>query len=350
MADLFTRFDNNPLVTPEDVRPSREDFVVECVLNPGVFRHDGRTGLLLRVAERPEAQPGWVSTAVADPDADGGMRTLHIRRDDPRLKFDDPRVFDFDGQTYLSTLSHLRLAWSSDGRTFVVEPGPALVAHRGFEEYGVEDARVSQLGDGTYAITYTAASGAGVAGALRETRDWKTFTPASLILPADNKDIAIFEETIAGRYWCMHRPMCSTWGGLSIWTASSPDRMHWGRHGCLARARAGMWDSGRVGAGAAPIRTDAGWLEIYHGCDGKGRYCLGALLLDLNDPSRVLARSREPIMEPREGYERKGFYSECVFTNGHTVDGDRLTIYYGASDTVVCGATASIREILASLG
>jgi predicted GH43/DUF377 family glycosyl hydrolase len=110
-----------------------------------------------------------------------------------------------------------------------------------------------------------------------------------------------------------------------------------------------MWDSERVGAGAAPIRTSKGWLAIYHGSDAK-RYCLGALLLDLEDPSRVLARSQVPIMEPNEAYEQTGFFGHVVFTNGHIVDGDTITVYYGAADEVICGARLSIRAILTSLG
>jgi predicted GH43/DUF377 family glycosyl hydrolase len=104
-----------------------------------------------------------------------------------------------------------------------------------------------------------------------------------------------------------------------------------------------------VGAGAAPIRTSEGWLAIYHGADANNRYGLGALLLDLQSPAKVLARSREPIMEPLAEYEQTGFFGNVVFTNGHVVDGDSVTIYYGASDSVICGARFSINEILSTL-
>jgi predicted GH43/DUF377 family glycosyl hydrolase len=110
-----------------------------------------------------------------------------------------------------------------------------------------------------------------------------------------------------------------------------------------------MWDSARVGAGAAPIRTEKGWLEIYHGANEKHRYCLGALLLDIDDPSIVLARSEEPIVEPMAKYEKTGFFGNVVFTNGHIVNGDEITLYYGASDEVICAARLSISEILSSL-
>ncbi len=110
-----------------------------------------------------------------------------------------------------------------------------------------------------------------------------------------------------------------------------------------------MWDSARVGAGAEPIETQQGWLVIYHGANEKNRYCLGALLLDLNDPSKVLARSFTPLMEPLAPYEQTGFFGNVVFTNGHVRDGDTVTVYYGASDEVICGARFSVREILDTL-
>jgi len=109
-----------------------------------------------------------------------------------------------------------------------------------------------------------------------------------------------------------------------------------------------MWDSSRIGAGAAPIYTKQRWLEIYHGADQNSRYCLGALLLDLDEPWKVLARSAEPIMEPLAEYERKGFFGNVVFTNGHLVNGDEITLYYGASDSVICGAKLSLEAILKS--
>jgi predicted GH43/DUF377 family glycosyl hydrolase len=115
------------------------------------------------------------------------------------------------------------------------------------------------------------------------------------------------------------------------------------------RTREGAWDSARVGAGAAPIRTKEGWLEIYHGADHNHRYSLGAVLLDLENPAKVLARSLEPLVEPVADYERTGFFGNVVFTNGHLVKGDEITMYYGASDEVICGATLSIERILSSM-
>ena len=170
-----------------------------------------------------------------------------------------------------------------------------------------------------------------------------------MILPAHNKDCAIFGERIGGKYYALHRPSSPEIGGNYIWIAESPDLEHWGHHRCIALTRPGKWDSARIGAGASPIRTKEGWLEIYHGATKENRYCLGALLLDLHEPWKVLARSEEPIMKPVADYERTGFFGNVVFTNGHLVDGDRITMYYGASDSVICGARFSIAEILQTL-
>ena len=198
-------------------------------------------------------------------------------------------------------------------------------------------------------LTYTAVSPNGVAVGMRSTSDWKVFQEHGLIFPPHNKDCALFEDKIDGYYFALHRPSSPEIGGNYIWLAQSPDLLHWGKQSCIVRTRPGMWDSARVGAGAAPIRTPAGWLEIYHGADEKNRYCLGALLLNLEEPWKVIARSTEPIMEPAATYEQTGFFGNVVFTNGHIVDGDRLTIYYGASDSVICGAQFSITEMLKSL-
>jgi beta-1,2-mannobiose phosphorylase / 1,2-beta-oligomannan phosphorylase len=349
MPDLARRFDSNPILRPKDVPPSRADFEITCLLNPGAFTYRGRTGLLMRVAERPRPEEGWVSTPIRDPEAQDGIRIVRIRRDDPDLDFRDPRGFNYKGKHHLTTLSHLRLAWSDDGRKFTAEPQPALVGEGAHETFGVEDCRVTEI-EGRYWLTYTAVSPNGVGVGMASTADWRSYTRHGVIVPPQNKDCALFPQKIGGAYFALHRPSGQGLGGNYIWIARSPDLLHWGDHRCLVRTRPDSWDEGRVGAGAAPILTDRGWLEIYHGANRKDRYALAALLLDRDDPMRVLARSREPIMEPTAAYELTGFFGNVVFTNGHVVNGDTVTVYYGASDEVICGAQMSIQEILKSLG
>jgi predicted GH43/DUF377 family glycosyl hydrolase len=345
---MAQRADQNPILRPGDLTPSIEGATVECLLNPGAFRYQGRVGLLMRVAERMDQKPGECSTLVADANAPHGVRIVTFATDDPKLNTTDPRVLTYDGTPYLTTLSHLRLAWSDDGINFSPEATPCLTGYGELETFGIEDCRVTQI-EGTYYLTYSAVSENGVGVALQTTTDWNTFTRYGLIFPPHNKDCTLFDRKIAGKFAALHRPVGDDVGGPFIWYATSPDLIHWGEHTCVARTRAGAWDCQRIGAGAAPIRTDRGWLEIYHGCNHDSRYCLGALLLDLKDPTRVLARSATPIMEPLADYEQEGFFGNVVFTNGHLVDGDTITLYYGASDTVICRATLSIADILTSL-
>ena len=347
MNDLAQRFAQNPILKPEDLRPSVEGMEVTCLLNPGVFQFQQKTWLLVRVAERPRQLAGKTSFPILRPD--GRLEVMEFNSDDPRLDLSDPRVIHFDGSDYLTTLSHLRLLASDDGIHFA-EPQPSqlLMGVGELENYGIEDCRVAKI-DGLYCLTYTQVSSHGVGVGLRTTRDWKQFVLEGMILPPHNKDCALFEEKIGGKYYALHRPSSPELGGNYIWLAESPDLVHWGRHRCLAHSRPGYWDSARVGAGAAPIRTEQGWLEIYHGATKDNRYCLGALLLDLDEPWRVLARSEKPIMEPQAKYETEGFFGQVIFTNGQLVDGDRITIYYGAADSVICAANLSVADLLASL-
>ena len=111
-----------------------------------------------------------------------------------------------------------------------------------------------------------------------------------------------------------------------------------------------MWDEMRIGASLVPIRTDGGWLELYHGADRDNRYGMGALLLDAGDPTKVLARTDRPLMVPETDYELDGFLHDVVFPTGHVELGDgNIRVYYGAADTSVCAADLSIDDVLDAL-
>ncbi|MDR0902276.1 MAG: glycoside hydrolase family 130 protein [Opitutaceae bacterium] len=343
------RFPNNPILRPSDIPPSREGLEVAGVLNPGAFQYNGRTGLLLRVAERPAQEAGWVSTPVTDPSKKGGVDILRFPSGECEW-IEKARVFTHKGRIYLTTLSHLRLAWSDDGRNFAVDATPTLAGQGDLESFGIEDCRVTQIG-GVWHLHYSASSNDGFGVGAASTRDWKTFQRHGIIIPTPNKDFALFPEKIGEYYYGLHRPTYSgSLGGPNIWLARSPDLLHWGGHRCVVHPRPGEWDGSKLGAGASPIRTEHGWLEIYHGVSHPERYCLGLLLFDLNDPGKVLARSAQPILWPAEPYELNGFVGNVVFTNGHTVNGDAVNLYYGAADEYICGATLSIKALLATLG
>jgi len=321
---------------------------ITCLLNPGVFRMNGKTWLLLRVAERPVQKEGKISFPIYD--EKGEIRILSFDKDDPQLDASDPRVIGYKGQNYLTTLSYLRPVCSDDDIHFREDPDIRPIFGKGFQEsFGIEDCRVATM-EGSHLLTFTEVSPVAVGVGLIETVDFRKLDRKGMIFPPHNKDCAIFQEKIGGKYYALHRPSSPELGGNYIWIAESPDKVHWGRHICIATTRQGHWDSARVGAGASPIRTSEGWLEIYHGADKDNRYCLGALLLDLDDPSKVIARSEEPIMEPIADYEKTGFFGNVIFTNGYYMkDEDTVRIFYGASDEVICGADLSIGEILRTL-
>jgi predicted GH43/DUF377 family glycosyl hydrolase len=349
MKDIAKRFSQNPLLAPGDLKPSMDGLEITCLLNPGVFRYDGKVWLIVRVAERPAQKENVISFPTLT--GDGRIQIIEIDKHDPDLKPTDARVINYKGKDYLTTLSHLRLLCSEDGISFYEPEGyPPIMGEGILQTFGVEDCRVSFL-ENKYYLTFTAVSDNGVGVGLKITTDWKHFQSYGMILPPHNKDCAIFEEKINGLFYMLHRPSSVDIGGNFIWLAESPDGTHWGNHKCLVKTRENAWDSARVGAGAAPIKTEKGWLEIYHGANGDHQYCLGAFLMDMNNPSTVIARTDDPIMIPSEQYELTGFFGNVVFTNGHVLepDGDTLTIYYGASDEVVCGAQFSIRDIIARL-
>lgn len=346
MKNIVQRDAANPIMTPGSLQLSDPSMEIACLLNPGAFVLNGRTALLLRVAVRPVPVVGYISILSATA---SGFHVTRIPADDKELDLSDPRVISYKGADYLTTLSYLQPVFSDDGTHFFTDNQyPVVYGNDDYSTYGLEDCRVTLL-EGVYYLTFTAVSPNGVCVAMKSTTNWKQFTDMGLILPPHNKDCALFGEKVDGKYYILHRPSSPEIGGNYMWIAESYDLLHWGNHRCIARTRPGMWDSVRIGAGAAPIKTEKGWLGIYHGADANNRYCLGAMLLDLHDPSKVLARSAGPLMAPDMEYERVGFFGDVVFTNGHLVEGDTITLYYGASDEVICKATTSIREILNTL-
>ncbi len=322
------------------------------MFNPGVTQYQGDVILLLRVAEAPVSSVGKVAAAVFDALSEG-IEVRRWPRDESNVDATDPRVVVVDGKTWLTSISHLRVARSHDGVHFEIDPAPALSAATAYESFGIEDPRITLI-DGTYWINYTAVSQYGISTALASTRDFTTFDRHGIIFPPPNRDVTIFPEKIGGQYIALHRPMPEGIGEQAIWIASSPDLMSWGSHQFVAGARDSGWDDLKIGGGAVPFRVrDArhdGWLSVYHGVTGSPpTYSLGALLLDPRDPARVIGRSREPILQPEGEYERHGFFGGVVFTCGLLEGGDAVRIYYGAADGVTAVADLSLREILAGL-
>jgi beta-1,2-mannobiose phosphorylase / 1,2-beta-oligomannan phosphorylase len=339
---------HNPLIQPKDVCPSLPGYEVIGVLNTGVARYKDEILLLMRVVERPlNTLEADYLVPIFDP-VQQRLVTKAIPRNAPGHDFSDPRVIITPDGAYLTAISHLRLARSRDGVHFTVDEQPALCAENAYEAFGVEDPRITQIGE-TYYINYTAVSSRGVVTSLARTNDFITYERMGVIFHPDNKDAAIFPEKINGRYYALHRPSTSGFGRPEMWLAESPDLLCWGNHRHLAGLRQNGWEDGRMGASAVPFRTERGWLEIYHAASKVSRYCLFALLLDLEQPWKVLARGACPILEPEADYEKKGFFSNTVFSCGALQQDGMVTIYYGAADTCIARADISLEDIFSTL-
>ena len=257
----------------------------------------------------------------------------------------------------LRGISHLTVARSDDGRTgWHVDPEPTLMPdpdHHPEEVWGVEDPRITWLPEREeWAVAYTAFSRRGPLVSLATTHDFRQFHRLGPAMPPEDKDAALFPRRIDGRWALIHRPTPLA-GPAHIWLAFSPDLRHWGDHTLLLPAREGAWwDAGKIGLGPPPLETPEGWLMLYHGVRSTASgslYRAGLVLLDLEDPRRVLHRTDEWVFGPSESYEQTGDVGGVVFPCGwiHDPTTDELRIYYGAADSAIALATATLSDLVA---
>ncbi len=351
------RSQKNPIIATADVKPLRDDYEVVGAFNTAVTRLGDEVLLLLRVAERPLANNDKATFAPIH-DVDKNELVLkEFDRSNSQIDFSDPRLITTQEGTYLTSISHLRLARSRDGVNFEIDDTAAISAANEYETFGLEDPRITKIGS-TYYINYVGVSPAGVTTCLISTNDFKNYTRHGVIFCPDNKDVVIFPEKINGKYFAIHRPASGLFKKNDMWLAESSDLLCWGNHKFMMSQGTDGWDCARIGAGAVPFKTDAGWVEIYHGADRDNRYSLGAVLLDADQPWKVLARTTKPVFEPEADYECKGFFGNVVFTCGLLCESrragmpkvdEKIKLYYGASDTVTCYAEIDLPDIMASL-
>ncbi len=339
----------NPLISPKDVKPSHPNFKVECVFNCGVAKYKDETILLLRVAESVKSEDKNIVIVPNLVEKNGKCELVmtEFKKDDKRYDFRDSRTVKLAGDSmihYLTSISHFRVARSKDGINFVTEEKPFMFPATKYEAFGCEDPRITLI-EGRYYINYSAVSPLGIATGMAVTDDFKSVERVGIIFEPDNRDVCLFPEKINGEYYALHRPMQKYIGKPEIWLAKSNNLKYWGGHEHLLGASNDEWDMLKNGGGAQMIKTEKGWLQIYHGVDVKERYCLGALLLDLNDPTKVLAKSKEPLLAPEAKYEVEGFFGNVVFTCGALIENNELKIYYGAADEVTCLATITLEDL-----
>jgi predicted GH43/DUF377 family glycosyl hydrolase len=350
---LLTRHFERLLLSPSDLKPLRDDFEVVGVFNPGAIVVDGEVILLVRVTERPrERRAGFCALPRWAHDEGPAIDWLP----DDTIEAIDPRVVKrkSDDLVRLTFLSHLRVVRCGHGRSVEEVTDTRFLPESELEEFGVEDARITAI-DGRYFFTYVAVSRHGAGTALASTTDFRRFDRHGMIFCPENKDVVLFPKRIDGQYVALHRPNAATpFCRPEMWIARSPDLIHWGRHECL-HGGGSEWETGRVGAGTPPVPVAGGWLEIYHGNrrptqPGEvGMYATGALLLDPNDPARILKRTAVSIFEPSADFERSGFVPDVVFPTGIAETGNSYLVYYGAADCCTAVVEFSAGEVLGAL-
>ncbi len=296
---LVRRYEGNPILTREDV-----PYPVVTVHNAGVVKHQGRYVMVFR---------------------------SHLR----------------NGRSILG------IAESGDGYRFRVRPQPFLTPaadgpFADYEEFGVEDPRICPI-EGQYLITYSAYSRHGVRIGLARTSDFERVERVSLIAEADHRNVVIFPAKFGGRYARLDRPH-SEIAPWSIWISYSPDLIHWGDSRVILKPLPYHWDEMKIGPGATPIRTEGGWLNLFHGVfktmDGAV-YRLGVALHDLEDPSKLLGVADNWILQPEDPWEVTGYVHNVVFTCGAVVEEDgTVKIYWGGADTVMCVGTARVEDLV----
>ena len=277
----------------------------------------------------------------------------------------NPAATVFNGKTLLLVrvedrrgFSHLTRAISADGVTnWEIDSSPTLESdpvNHPEELWGIEDPRIIRVEElNKWAVTYTAYSRGGPLVSMALTDDFVKFERLGPIMPPEDKDAALFPRRINGKWALIHRPIAANYvPGAHIWLSYSDDLVHWGDRRVLMHARrGGWWDGGKIGMAAPPMETPEGWLLFYHGVRKTASgsiYRMGLALLDIDDPMKVKNRSDEWIFGPREKYERDGDVDDVVFPSGWVVDekSGLLKLYYGAADSCVGMATASLSDLL----
>jgi len=262
--------------------------------------------------------------------------------------------------------TNLGIAFSNDGISWEVEKEPFLRPEslNDPDLIRIYDPRLTVI-DGRCYICFAADTNHGVRGGVAVTENFETFEIISLSVP-DNRNMVLFSEKINGKYVRLERPFPVYSRGrqdrFDIWISDSPDLKYWGNSQLLLGVEHVPFANDKIGPGAPPIKTKKGWLTTFHAVDidnerGKNgwedrwtkRYTAGIMLLDLENPYKVIGMSKEPLIAPEVSYEtEEGFRNNVIFPGGMIAeDNGEVKIYYGAADTVECLATAHVDDLLA---
>lgn len=332
----LVKYEGNPVLSPNPA--NQWENLVVC--NPGVWYEDGKFYMLYRAAGDDEEHVIRFGLAVS---TDG----FHFERVSDQPVFgpsadgedagcvEDPRIVKFDDYYYV---------------TYAFRPCPPGQ----YWKFAHDEIVVKDFGKNAPAFLQRNIANTGLA-ITKDFIHWRRLgriTKPNL----DDRDVILFPEKINGKYAMLHRP--KEWVGdghgpqhPAIWLRYSDDLLVWDTPSkLLIEGRPDSWEE-KIGGSTPPLKTDKGWLVLYHGVEdgGTGYYRVGAMMLDLNDPSIVLGRTRDFILEPEFTYEKEGFYNGCVFPTGNVIVDGVLYVYYGGADKYVGVATANVDELVNSI-
>lgn len=323
------KYEHNPIISPNQ----KNYWENLCTCNPGAWYEDGKFYLLYRAAGDDEEHKIYLGLA----ESQDGFNFVRVS-DEPVLSpsidgpdagcVEDPRIVKFDDYYFI---------------TYAYRPFPPGQ----YWKFGPDEVLQYDCPDSAPLVLKNNITNSGLLMSkdLRNFRRLGRITKSSL----DNRDVILFPEKVNGKFVMLHRP--KEWIGdkygceyPSIWISYSDDLLEWDNDTLLIKAEE-EWEK-KIGGSTPPLKTEEGWLTLYHGVDDKGIYRVGVLLLDLENPSKVIARSPHYIMEPEFDYEFEGFYKGCVFPTGNVIVGDTLYVYYGGADKYCCVATCSVKELI----
>ncbi len=334
----LTKYAGNPILTPDPSLAWEE----RCVLNPAVVYEEslGKFVMLYRAAGNDKRHQIRLGLATSE----DGIRFTRAGKE-PVFEgshcepdggcVEDPRLTKI-GDTYFLTYAARAFApgqyWLEEWVEGVSRPPMYLEAEDVYTD------ALPAFAKENITVSYLAA-----------TKDFRRYKKLGRLTEpcVDDRDVFLFPEKVNGQYVLVTRPKFKDAGVKmpSVWIAFGDDLLGFGKPELLFTGEQ-WWETQRIGGGTPPIRTEKGWFMLYHGVDDKGVYRVGAVLLDLADPRRVIARTKDWLMQPEEPYETSGLYNGCVFPTGAVVRGGTLYVYYGCADQYIGLATCDFAQLI----
>jgi len=324
IPNMIQRYPHNPVLQAKDI-----PYPASLIFNAGVAKYQGKYVMIFRNDASHEDEAAWQAYR------DG-------KRNPPHFK------------------TSMGIATSNDGLIWTAAPKPCWKIKTG--EIGrVYDPRITVL-DGVAYICFAMDTKHGIRGGIAKTDDFSSVEILSLSVP-DNRNMVLFPEKIAGQYFRLERPfpVYGTGGEhFDIWSGRSSDLRYWGDHELVLGAERVPFANCKIGPAAPPIKTPQGWLTTFHSVytdkninyggwerEWHKHYDAGIMLLDLENPAKVIGICKEPLLKPEAPYERIGFRNEVIFPGGMILeDSGEVKIYYGAADTVVALVTAHVDDLV----